>query len=193
MGWVGCFFWVFGFVVGCASGSVTSARGVEAPSVDFERSQPQLVDLGSDTRPALFERVLAAASDTTRGRVGSETAIELRGPTPEQPEPPRLPRSSLEPPDVQDVVAAHHAEFAGCYEPAASLAHDFVGVVALEFGLDAHGRVGWVQSTRHTEGFDREVVDCVVSTFARLPFAAPQGRSQRGAFSFVFGVSSAER
>jgi hypothetical protein len=141
-----------------------------------------------------FERVLAAASDATRGRAGTEAAIELGAePPPAQPDQPTLPRPSLEPRDVQDVVAAHHAEFAGCYEPAASLASDFVGVVALEFGLDADGRVGWVESTPHTDVFDSEVVDCVVSTFARLPFAAPHHSSRRGAFSFVFGLSSAER
>jgi hypothetical protein len=192
MGRVGWFSGMLGFVVSCASGSAPSARSVEAPSVDFERSRPQLVQLGSDARPAIFERVLAAASDTTPGRVGSG-AIELREPSPAQPDAPRPPRSSLELPDVQDVVAAHHAEFAGCYEPAASLADDFVGVVALEFSLDADGRVGWVESTRHTGGVDREVVDCVVSTFARLPFPAPRDRSRRGAFSFAFGLSSTER
>jgi hypothetical protein len=105
---------------------------------------------------------------------------------------PARPRSSLESPAVQAVVAAHHAEFAACYEPAASLDPDRAGVVALEFGLHPDGRVAWVESTSHTRVFDSEVVDCVVSTFARLPFAAPDDSSRRGAFSFVFGLSPDE-
>jgi hypothetical protein len=93
---------------------------------------------------------------------------------------------------VQAVVAAHHAEFAACYSPSASIDPDLAGMVALEFALHPDGRVAWVESTRHTDVFDSEVVDCVLDTFARLPFAAPDDSSRRGAFSFVFGLSSDE-